>query len=118
MISRELRAKIRRLFYAEHWRVGTIAAELGIHHDTVRAAIEVDRFRRPIPRVRPSPLEPYKPFILETLEKYPRLRATRLHQMVQARGFQGSARQVRRYVRQVRPARRREAFMRIQTLPG
>ena len=28
MISLELRARIRRLFYAEHWKMGTIAAEL------------------------------------------------------------------------------------------
>ena len=35
MISDEQRAKIRRLFFAEHWKVGTIAAELGVHHDTV-----------------------------------------------------------------------------------
>lgn len=118
MISPELRTKIRRLFYAEHWRVGTIATELGVHHDTVRAAIEAHRFSNPLPRVRVSPLEPYKSFILNTLEKHPRLRATRLHQMIQVRGFGGSVRQVRRYVRQVRPARRREAFMRLQTLPG
>ena len=118
MISPEQRAKIRRLFYAEHWRIGTIAAELGVHHDTVRAAIEAHRFRNPPPRIRSSPLEPYKPFIIEILQQYPRLRATRLHQMLQARGFAGSVRQVRRYVRTVRPARTREAFMRMQTLPG
>jgi hypothetical protein len=28
MISPETRAQIRRYFYAEHWKVGTIAAEL------------------------------------------------------------------------------------------
>ena len=39
MISDEQRAKIRRLFFAEHWKVGTIAAELGVHHDTVHHAI-------------------------------------------------------------------------------
>ena len=32
MISAELRAHIRRLFYGEHWKIGTIAAELGVHH--------------------------------------------------------------------------------------
>ena len=38
-ISKELVAEIRRLYYAEHWRVGTIASELGVHHDTVRRAV-------------------------------------------------------------------------------
>ncbi|MFT5435257.1 MAG: hypothetical protein ACI9OJ_005974 [Myxococcota bacterium] len=27
MISAEVRTEIRRLFYAEHWKVGTIAAQ-------------------------------------------------------------------------------------------
>ena len=40
MITPEQRAEIRRLFYAEHWKVGTIAAALGVHRDTVCAAIE------------------------------------------------------------------------------
>jgi transposase len=31
MISPELRARIRRLFFAEHWKIGTIASELGVH---------------------------------------------------------------------------------------
>ena len=28
MIPEEQRARIRRLFFAEHWKIGTIAAEL------------------------------------------------------------------------------------------
>jgi hypothetical protein len=43
MISPELGAEIRCLFYAEHWKVGTIAASLGVHPDAVRLAIEVER---------------------------------------------------------------------------
>jgi hypothetical protein len=38
MISPELHARIRRLYFAEHWKVGTIAIELAVHHDTVRSA--------------------------------------------------------------------------------
>ena len=40
MITPAQRAEIRRLFYGEHWKVGTIAAQLGLHHETVRAAVE------------------------------------------------------------------------------
>ena len=39
MITPEQHAEIRRLYFGEHWKVGTIAAALGVHHDTVRAAI-------------------------------------------------------------------------------
>src|SRR2546425_7058801 len=118
MISPEQRAEIRRLYYAEHWRVGTIATTLGVHHDTVRHAIEADRFIRPGAQIRPSALDPYKPLVLATLEQYPRLRATRLYEMLGARGYAGSVVQVRRWVRTVRPAARAEAYLRLETLPG
>ena len=118
MIAPELFARIRRLFYAEHWRVDTIATQLGVHHDTVRRAVESERFIRPGTQVRPSRLDPFKAFITATLEQYPRLRATRLWAMVQARGYPGSAIQVQRYVRTVRPAARAEAYLRLTTLPG
>ena len=35
MIDVETRARIRRLFYVEHWKIGTIARELGLHPETV-----------------------------------------------------------------------------------
>jgi transposase len=118
MISPELRARIRRLFFAEHWRIGTIATELGVHHDTVRHAIESDRFV-PVGRPKgPSRLDPYKALVLETLEQHPRLRATRLYEMLRARGFSGSPQQVRRFVKTIRPRGAREAFFRLETLPG
>ena len=69
MISGEQRAEIRRLFYAEHWKVGTIAAALGAHPDTVRRAIEVELFRLGGARPRPTKLAPFMPFIRETLER-------------------------------------------------
>jgi transposase len=118
MIAPEMHTQIRRLFYAEHWRVNTIAAQLGVHHDTVRRAIESERFLRPGAQIRPSALDPYKAFITATLEQYPRLRATRLWAMVRDRGYPGSAIQVQRYVRAVRPAARAEAYLRLDTLAG
>jgi hypothetical protein len=38
-------------------------------------------------RPRPGALDSYKPFLLATLEQYPRLRATRLHEMFRVRGL-------------------------------
>ena len=118
MIPPAQRADIRRLFYAEHWPVGTIAATLGIHHETVQRAIEQDRGIHPGPQIRPSTLDPYKAFITATLEQYPRLRATRLFAMLRDRGYPGSVVQLRRYVRAVRPAARAEAYLRLDTLAG
>ncbi len=118
MIPPELYAQIRRLFYAEHWRLNTIAAQLGVHHDTVQRVVESERFLRTGTLVRPSALDPYKAFIRTTLEQYPRLRATRLWAMVRERGYPGSVIQVQRYVRTVRPAARSEAYLRLETMPG
>jgi len=118
MIDAALYARIRRLFFAEHWKVGTIAGELGVHHETVERAIEADRFVRTQRQLRPSLLDPYKPFIGEILDQHPKLRATRLFEMVRGRGYLGGYAPVRRYVGAVRPAAKAEAFLKLATLPG
>ena len=69
MISLETRAQIRRHFYAEHWKIGTIAGELGVHPDTVRQAIEAERFRS-TQLLRPSIVDPYAEFIRQILDQH------------------------------------------------
>jgi transposase len=118
MITPEQHAEIRRLYYGEHWKVGTIATNLGVHHDTVRAAIALDTRAVPRGTCRRTMLDPYLPFIRETLEQYPRLRATRLHAMLQPRGYAGSAVQVRRLVRVLRPQVTPRLYRRLVVLPA
>ena len=43
MISRALEAEIVRLHHTEHWPVGTIAAQLRVHHATVRRVLPYAR---------------------------------------------------------------------------
>ena len=79
-ISEQTEAEIRRLFFAEHWKRGTIATQLGQHFDTVTRAIGPLGPRRgercqPISCV----LSPYIEFIHQTLGCYPRLRSKRLY---------------------------------------
>ena len=116
MINEELRSSIRRYFYAEHWTIGTIATELKVHPDTVRNAIEASRFQSR-DFVRPSVVDPYTAFIRDTLEQHPRLRATRIHQMIVDRGYSGSIVQLRRAVARMRP-HVREPFLSLHTFPG
>jgi transposase len=118
MISDELSARIRQLFYAEHWKIGTIAADLGVHHDAIRRAIGTERFVNSAYRASASILDPYMDFVRATLEDHPRLRATRLLQMIVARGYSGSIWPLRRFVRRARPVSSHEAFFRLSTLPG
>jgi len=112
-------AEIRRLFYREHWKVGTIAAQLGEHPDAIKRAIgplgprgdgHIDH--------RPGVLDPFKEFIAETLTAYPTLRATRLFDMLRPRGYTGSVRRLREFVVTVRPAGAARAHLWIETLPG
>jgi transposase len=116
VISPEQIAEIRRLFFAEHWKVGTIATALGLHPDTVRRAVGTEHFqRRQI--LRPAQTDAYLDFLRQTLERYPRLRATRLYEMVRARGYAGSIVQLRRAVARLRPLPR-EPFLALRTFPG
>ena len=115
MIDLETVARIRHLHHAEHWPVGTIATELGLHHETVERALAEQPPARPAPR--PSRFDPYAAFVREVLGRHPRLRATRIWQMLRARGCTLSVRQVREKVKQLRPAPR-EAFLRRRTFPA
>lgn|SRR5215468_4740866 len=118
MIDAELKAKIRRLFYVEHWKIGTIAAELVVHPDAVRRAIGSELFNANRSQVSRATLtEPYLDFIEQTLNQYPRLRGTRIFEMIRSRGYTGSAVQLRRVLRTLRPTKK-EAFLRLQTLPA
>jgi transposase len=116
MINPETRVQIRRYFYAEHWKIGTIAQQLNVHPDAVRNAIEAERFHSG-QALRPSLTDPYMDFVRQTLDQHPRLRATRLYQMIRDRGYTGSVVQLRRAVAQLRP-RAREPFLRLHTFPA
>lgn len=116
MISPETRVQIRHYFYAEHWTIGTIASELGVHPDAVRHAIESERFRGNTP-LRPCLVDPYTAFIRQTLDQHPRLRATRIYHMPRDRGYTGSVVQPRRAVARLRP-HLRESFLRLRMFPG
>src|ERR1041385_3563664 len=116
MISPEIRAQIRRYFYVEHWKVGTIASELGVHPDAVRKAIESQRFHNSKP-LGVSILDSYVEFIRQTLDQHPRLRATRIYQMIRDRGYTGGVLQLRRAVARLRP-QIREPFLCLKCFPG
>ena len=117
MIAPELIVKIRHFFFAEHWTIGTIASQLGLHHDTVRAALETEGFNRARREHANRVTDPYLDFIRQTLKQYPRLRATRIFRMIKTRGYEGSVSQLRRIVADIRPTRA-EAFLRLRTFPG
>lgn len=118
MIGREREAEILRLHHAEKWPVGTIASQLGVHHSTVKRVLAHAGLEAGLRSPRPSIVDPYIPFIVEQLKKYPRLRASRLYQMVKERGYPGAPDHFRSIVARYRPRPPAEAYLRLRTLPG
>lgn len=117
-VDTELEVEIVRLVLAEKWRVGTAARQLGVHHSVVRRVLR--HAGLPVPKLRPRPamVDAYMPFVLETLEKYPTLPASRLWHMLRERGFSGGQSRLREVVALVRPRPKAEAYLRLSTLPG
>jgi transposase len=116
-IPPETTARILRLYHAEKWRNGTIARQISVHHSTVRRALA----QAGLPAIvsqRAAQIDAYLPFILQTLEKYPTLTATRLYGMVHERGYRGGVDYFRRLIARHRPRRPVEAYLRLRTLPG
>jgi transposase len=117
-IPLELAARIERLYTVERWRVGTIARQLNLHRDTVRRVLRGRLAIAPGVPLRQSLIDAYRPFILQTLEKYPTLAASRLYDMVRERGYAGQASHFRRLVSTMRPRPPAEAYLRLRTLPA
>ena len=118
-------AEIRRLHFAEHWKVGTIVSQLGLHHDVVERVLGLGKGARvgtampgdAVVESETSPLlRPFTLFLSETLAQYPKLRSTRLFDMLVERGYVGSVRTLRRHIRLVRPAPKSEVFLRVEPL--
>jgi transposase len=118
VIPADLSARILRLYKAERWRVGTIARQLHVHRDTVRRVLAQAGDPAPASPLRPSRVDPYRVFILQTLERFPTLTAARLFAMVYERGYRGSAEHFRHVIAGMRPRPAAEAFLRLRTLPG
>jgi transposase len=117
-IPPDIEAQILRYYHAEHWRIGTIAKQLRVHRDTVTRVLAQAGLPRLAKLHRASKVDPYLPFIHETLAKFPTLRASRLYAMVQARGYRGGPSQFRHIIACHRPHPPAEAYLRLRTLPG
>ena len=114
----DLVAQILRLHTVEKWRAGTIARQLRVHRDVVRRVIAGNSAPVHLSPLRPSRIDPYRPFMLETLTKFPTLTSARLLGMLAERGYVGSASHLRHLVAGMRPRPAAEAYLRLRTLPG
>lgn len=117
VISRAREAEILRFYHVEKWRVGTIARQLGVHHSAVCRVLA----QAGLPRLgspRGSQIDPFLPFIHQTLEKFPTLTSSRLYAMVRERGYRGGPDHFRHLIACHRPRPKAEAYLRLSSLPG
>lgn len=117
-IDKTVEASILRYHFVEKWGPHTIAKQLGVHHYTVNRVIRQAGCPAPMKAAKPSIIDPYKQYIHDLLERYPKLTAQRVYQMIKERGYPGGASHLRHYISQVRPKREVEAFLRLKVLPG
>ena len=117
-IGPELEARILRYHHVEKWRPNTIARQLRVHHSTVARVLA--HAGLPVARVirRPSAIDPYVDFILQTLGEFQTLTAARLYAMVRERGYRGAPDHFRHRVALLRPRPVTQAYLRLRTLPG
>ena len=109
---------MRRMFYVEHPNVNQISKHFGVHYSAVIRAINQDFNRRGQSRViSNSIIKEFYPIIRDRLEKYPRIKATRIHAHLKNNGFKGSYNTVVRAVRKIRPKLSR-AYVPVEVLPG
>jgi transposase len=117
-INKDTEAKILRYHFVEHWRVGTISTQLGIHHSVVDRVLSQAGLPKVERAARASIIDPYLPFIVETLREFPTLTAARLYEMCKQRGYPGGPSLFRQRISQLRPRKQPEAYLRLKTLPG
>jgi len=112
-------AEIRRLAEIEKLSGVSIARRLHCSRHTVAAALKLQQPPTPTAARRASLLDPYRQQIQDLLASYPDLSAVRIHEEIARgpQGYTGSTILVRRYLRQVRPARQR-VYQEVAYQPG
>lgn len=117
-IDKDQEATILRYHFVEHWGVHTIARQFGVHHSVVERVLSQAGIPRVARTQRATMIDPYVPFILETLARFPKLSAARLYTMCVERGYPGAPSMFRARISELRTKPTPEAYLRLKTLPG
>jgi len=94
-----------------------IAEELGLDRRTVDRAIDEDKPPQQERQSRNSILDPYKDYVKQRIDKYD-LTATRVLREIKERGYPGSYTILKDYIRELKGAKPKPAFVRFETSPG
>jgi transposase len=97
--------------------IKSIARELGISRNTVRATLRREGPPRYERRVAPSKLDPHKDYLIARLAEFPELSAKRLLAEIRAQGYAGGISILKDFTRPYRVPRR-DPVVRFETPPG
>src|SRR5690606_18625353 len=126
MIGREKRMLLRH-YLEQGVSKSALARQLGVSRDTIHRWIRDGALDRdldagvvqygPRPAVT-TKLDAFKPIIRLRLEAYPELSAVRLREEIRAAGYDGGYKQLKEFVRSIRPVVAPQPVMRFETPPG
>jgi len=99
--------------------ISLLARETGYDRKTIDRHLSLDQpSKHPQTRQKPSKLDPFKPYIQERLNNYPRLSRVRLLEEITNLGYDGGTTILGDYIRQIRPNITIPAELRYETKPG
>ena len=107
-----------RDLYSRGFSISEISRETGYARETVRNYLNKKTSPEPQKRpLKPSKLDPYKPYIEEKIKEGP-YTAARLFREIKEMGFDGEMTIVKDFVRKIRPKQGVPAILRYETKPG
>jgi transposase len=121
-MNQSTRNEVIRLWYGRA-SIRGIAKMLGIDRKTVARVLKEhirarDGAAAAPHKQHPSLLDPFQENITQLVDRYPNITAVRLHEELRHLGFQGGYTIVKERLRLVRPRRRQQPVVRVETGPA
>ena len=110
MIDYETFSRIKHLHLQKGLTAMQIARELALDERTVKLWLAAKQFLPVNRSVRPSKLDPFKETVVKMIESY-QYTAQQVYQRIQEEGFTGGYTVVKKFVRKVRPKRKKAFYL-------
>ena len=116
MIDYETYSRIKHLHLQKGLTAMQISRELALDKRTVKLWIAAKQFTPRKAVIRPSLLDPFKDTVVKMIESY-QYTAQQVYQRIQEEGYTGGYTVVKKFVRKIRPTRKK-AFLTLAFAPG
>ena len=116
MINYETFSRIKHLHEQKGLTAVQISRELALDERTVKLWLAAKQFHPRKAVIRPSLLDPFKDTVVKMIESY-QYTAQQVYQRIQEDGYTGGYTVVKKFVRKIRPIRKK-AFLTLAFAPG